>query len=64
MSNIVQPIETIIKQYGTGGDLYGGFVNLQNAQQPDLSAAEKTQATIDASVNFLKVVEAPARISI
>ena len=58
MSNIVQPIETIIKQYGTGGDLYGGFVNLQNAQQPDLSAAEKTQATIDASVNFLKVVEA------
>lgn len=48
MSNIVQPIETIIKQYGTGGDLYGGFVNLQNAQQPDLSAAEKTQATIDA----------------
>ena len=56
--NTVQSIETVIAQYGTSADLYAGFINSQNAAGPTGGA----QDAFNASVNFLKVVEAVASL--
>ncbi|HEX6706225.1 MAG TPA: calcium-binding protein [Albitalea sp.] len=57
-TNLVQSIETLIKQYGTASDVYAGFVNSQAASGP----TGGTQDVFNASVNFLKVAEAVASL--
>ncbi|WP_140637343.1 carbohydrate-binding domain-containing protein [Methylibium rhizosphaerae] len=53
-----EKIELVIKEFGIGADLYAGYVNQQNATSPTGSVQDQ----IDASINFLKVVEAVASL--
>jgi trimeric autotransporter adhesin len=48
-----QAIESVVKQFGSGADIYGAYVNIQNTMGP----TGGPQDAYNASVNVLKVAE-------